>query len=282
MNKAAKAKQRLQQRLVSLQHRQSTCDEEHRASYQRQIDQTLKQIRELPGHIAASRSAPLIVRANGQSKECNSSGDEISSDEDGYRKTFCHCGCEKYYVGETYCNVLLNPNAAYGVSVAGCRIHISQHCRIKNRQCTGCAARAAATAEAAAHPLEQSVPAPTFTSGPLSAIEQSVPAPVAASHHRDDSRREDDSWSSSVRSRSRSRDRREVRGVPAPAPHRGDDSRRGGDSRSSSARSRSRSRDRREGRSVPVPASHRRDDSRRGGDSWYSSTRSRSRSRDRK
>ena len=196
MTKAAKAKQRLQQQLASFQLRLSTCSEENRASYIRLIDQTLKRIRELPGHIAASRSAPLIVRANDQSKECNSSGDEISSDEDGYRKTFCHCGCEKYYVGETYCNVLLNPNAAYGVSVAGCRIHISQHCRIKNRQCTGCAARAAATAEAAAHPLEQCVPAPTFTSGPLSAIEQSVPAPAPVPRLRDDSRRGVDSWSS--------------------------------------------------------------------------------------
>ena len=209
--------QNLQDRLTRLQLSFSQIrDVQQRAHLQTQINKTLRQIYELPSHIANCRDAPKIRRASNYKKDCVSSGEEQSCDEeDGVTMTLCNCGCKQYYEGETYCNVLLNPDAKHDVPLMGCRVHISQHCRIMNRQCTACAA----AAEAKAHTMEQSVPAPAPI--PLPSLEQSVPAPAP--------------MPLPVLEQSVP--------APAPAPYRKKDSRQGGNSRSSSTRSRSRSRD---------------------------------------
>ena len=195
--------QNLQDRLTRLQLSFSQIrDVQQRAHLQTQINKTLRQIYELPSHIANCRDAPKIRRASNYKKDCVSSGEEKSCDEeDGVTMTKCNCGCKKYYETETYCNVLLNPDAEHDVPLEGCRVHISQHCRIMNRQCTACAA----AAEAKAHAMEQSVPAPAPVPVPLPVLKQSVSAP--APYRREDYRRGKNSRTSSTRSRSRSRDR---------------------------------------------------------------------------
>ena len=85
----------------------------------------------------------------------------------------------------------------------GCRVHISQHCRIINWQCTACAA----AGEAKAHAMEQSVPETAPAHVPLPVMEQSVSAPAPAPYRREDSHRGKNSRTLSTRSRSRSRDR---------------------------------------------------------------------------